>query len=34
LDGERCFKRTGPRTDSIKPGEEFAKFVLDRSSKR
>lgn len=30
LDGVYCFKRTGPRTDPIKAGEEFAKFVVDR----
>lgn len=30
LDGKDCFKRTGPRTDIISQGEEFAKFVVYR----
>ena len=30
LDGVNCFRRTGPRTDEILPGADFAKFVADR----
>jgi hypothetical protein len=32
LDGLKCFKRTGPRTDPIDGGKEFAQFVIDRAS--
>ena len=30
LDGTTCYRRTGPRTDEVKMGEEFARFVVDR----
>ena len=30
LDKEKCFQRTGPRTDPIEPGFEFATFVANR----
>ena len=33
LDGETCFKRTGPRTDKISSGTDFAQFVAQRISK-
>lgn len=32
LNGERCYKRTGPRTDTITPGSEFAEFVANRTA--
>jgi hypothetical protein len=32
LDGKSCFKRTGPRTDKIKDGIDFAEFVAQRLS--
>jgi hypothetical protein len=31
LDGTKCFKRTGPRTDIIEQGAEFASFVANRT---
>lgn len=31
LDGTKCFKRTGPRTDMIEQGAEFASFVANRT---
>lgn len=30
LDGKTCFKRTGPRTDRIQEGIDFAEFVAQR----
>ncbi len=30
LDDEKCFRRTGPRTDEVKSGREFANFVSTR----
>ena len=30
LDGTKCFKRTGARTDPINEGAEFASFVASR----
>lgn len=32
LDGKTCFKRTGPRTDEINSGEEFAQFIVGRTN--
>ena len=32
LDGKTCFKRTGPRTDRIESGTDFAEFVAQRIS--
>ena len=32
LDGKTCFKRTGPRTDRIENGTDFAEFVAQRIS--
>ena len=34
LDGVSCFRRTGPRTDEILPGADFAKFVADRMRRK
>ena len=31
LDGTKCYKRTGPRTDVIEEGAEFATFVANRA---
>ena len=33
LDGDKCFRRTGPRTDEL-TGEDFAKFVSSRISEK
>ncbi|MDC0239338.1 ATP-binding protein [Candidatus Thioglobus sp.] len=30
LDDEKCYRRTGPRTDEVKQGRPFAKFVAER----
>ena len=30
LDDEKCFRRTGPRTDEVKAGREFANFISTR----
>ncbi len=34
LDEEKCFRRTGPRTDEIKPGVELATFAVERQQSR
>lgn len=34
LDEEKCFRRTGPRTDEIKSGVELATFVVERQKSR
>ena len=30
LDDEKCYRRTGPRTDEVEQGRSFAKFVVER----
>ena len=30
LDDDKCYRRSGPRTDEVKPGRPFAKFCVER----
>ena len=33
LDKEKCYRRTGPRSDQVKTGPELVNFVVERQNR-